>query len=164
MVSPETLRRFPLFAHQSEYMLKEIAMISEEIELEPDKWLFHEKEEASKLCLVLEGGIALTMYLYLNGRGQNISTTTPLRQGEVLGWSAVVKPYIYTLGAQAVEKSRVISIDAAPLRTLLDDNPGHGYHFIKNISEIIAERLLYKYIQMLSMVVDAPRKPLKNPA
>ncbi len=164
MVSPELLRRFPLFAGQSPYMLKEIAMISEEVELEAGQWLFQEKDEAKKLCLVLEGGIALTMYLYLNGKGQHVSMTSPMRKGEVVGWSALVKPYIYTLGAQAIEKSKVIVIDGPALVTLLDDNPEYGYLLIKKIAEVISERLVYQYIQWLSLVVDSQGQRLKNPA
>jgi CRP-like cAMP-binding protein len=161
MVSTETLRRFPLFAHQSDYMLKEIAMISEEVDLEADQWLFHEKAPATKLCVVLEGGIALTMYLYLNGRGQNVSMTSPLGKGELLGWSALVKPHIYTLGAQAVKKSRVICIDAAPLSALLDDNPEYGYYMLHQIAEVMADRLVYKYIQLLS-IVNSQAQPVEE--
>ena len=46
MVSTELLRRYPLFAGQSHYMLEEIAMLSSEVTKAEGEWLFHENEDA----------------------------------------------------------------------------------------------------------------------
>lgn len=162
MVSPETLRRYPLFAKQSHYMLKEIAMLSDEVELEAGEWLFHEGDEATRVYLVLDGSVSLTMYLHLNGQGQHIEATSPLGKGEMAGWSSLVKPHIYTLGAQAEKKTRLLVIDAVPLRELLDDNPAYGYYLLKNVSEVLGDRLTSKCIQLLSIVLDSRNKPIRN--
>jgi CRP-like cAMP-binding protein len=154
MISPERLRFYPLFAGQSYYMLKEIARISNEVIKEEGDWLFQEGDEASKFYIVVEGGISLTMYLHLNGKGQHIATTSPIEQSELIGWSSLVKPHGYVFGAKAAKKSRLLEIDAEPLRELLDDNPVFGYYLMKNITEVIGERLEFKCIQLLSMVVD----------
>lgn len=154
MVTVELLRRYPLFARQSYYMLDEIAMISEEVEVKKGEWLFHEDEEATKFYLILEGKVALTMYLFIKGEGQQLQTTSPLEKAEIVGWSALVKPYKYTMGAIAEENSRILAIDAKSLRELMDDNPEYGYHLIKNVAEVISERLTYKCIQLLSLVPD----------
>lgn len=162
MVSTELLRRYPLFARQSHYMLKEIALLSDEVELGAGEWLFQEGEEATKLFLVLDGSMSLTLYLYLNGLGQHVEATSPLRQGEILGWSALIKPHVYTLGAQAQETTRLLAIDAAPLRELLDDNPGFGYFFLKNVAEVLGDRLTGKCVQLLSIVLDSSGKPISS--
>lgn len=162
MVSPELLRRYALFAGQSHSMLKEISMISDEIEVAEGDWLFQEGEDATKFFVVLEGAISLTMYLFTNGNAQHLSTMEPIEKGEILGWSAVVKPYRYTLGGRASKKSKLLRIDAGPLRELMDDNPEYGYLLLKQVSEAIGERLVYKCIQLLSMVVDSEGKPLKQ--
>lgn len=162
MISPERLRFYPLFAGQSHYMLGEIAMISKEVVMEAGDWLFEEGEEAAKLLIVVEGGISLTMYLHLNGEGQHIATTSPFEKGELVGWSSLVKPYVYRFGAKAAKKCRLIEIDAKPLRELLDDNPELGYLLMKNISEVIGERLEFKCIQLLSLVVDSQGNQFKK--
>lgn len=160
MISPETLRFFPLFAGQDFYMLKEIALLSEEVELGDGSWLFQEREDATHLYVVREGAISLCVYLHLNGCGQHLETMSPIGRGEVVGWSALVKPYVYTLGARAARDSQLVAIEAAPLRQLLDDNPLFGYFMLKKLAEVMGERLMFKCIQLLSMVVDAQRKPL----
>jgi len=162
MVSTELLRRYPLFARQSYYMLKEIAMLSEEVELEAGEWLFQEEEEATRFYMILEGSLSLTLYLFLNGHGRHIEATGPLTPGEILGWSALIKPHFYKLGAQAEEKTRLLAIDAVSLRELLDDNPGFGYFFLKNVAEVLGERLTSTCIQLLSIVLDPSGRPLTS--
>jgi CRP-like cAMP-binding protein len=162
MVSPETLRRYPLFAKQSHYMLKEIARLSTEVEVEAGDWLFHERDEATRLYLVLDGSVAQTIYLYLNGQGQHIEATSSLGKGDIAGWPALINSQINTLGAQAEEKSRLLAIDAVPLRELLDDNPTYGYYLMKNLAEVLGERLTCKCIQLLSIVLDSKGNLMRN--
>ncbi len=154
MVSPELLRKCPLFAKQNHYMLDEIAMISDDVDVKAGDWIFSEKENADYFFLVLDGKIELTMYLFFQGSGEHLQTTSPLGKNEIFGWSAVVPPHVYTLGARAVTDSKVLSIEAGSLRDLLDDNPEYGYFFMKKISEVISERLIFKCIQLLSLVLD----------
>ena len=47
-------------------------------------------------------------------------------------------------------------------RELLDDNPEHGYHIIKNISEVIGERLIGKCIQFLRVILDSDDFPIEK--
>jgi CRP-like cAMP-binding protein len=160
MVSTELLRRYPLFAGQSNYMLDEIAMLSNEITKDKDEWLFHENEEATKLYLVLDGAVALTLFVYLNGEQQHLATSHSLGKNEVVGWSSIVTPHQYKLGAKAVKESRLMEIDALPLRQLLDDNPEYGYHFLRQIAEVVSERFMLVNIQILSLMADKENNPV----
>lgn len=154
MVSPELLRRYPLFAGQNQYMLDEIAMLSNEVEKDEGQWLFHENEEADKLYLIRDGAIELTLFVYVGGEEKQLSSSSSLGKDEIVGWSAVVPPHQYKLGARVVKKSSLLEIDAAPLRQLLDDNPEYGYFFIQKIVEVISERFMYIQIQLLSLIAD----------
>ena len=160
MISPETLRGFQLFAGQSNYMLEEMAILASEVELEAGEWLFHEKDIASHLYVITEGAISLCLNLYLNGSRPHVEVTSPLGAREAVGWSAVVKPHIYTFGARAEENSRLIALTAEPLRELLDDNPGFGYYLLKNLAEVIGDRLTGKCVQLLSLVLDSEGVPI----
>lgn len=151
LISPETLRFFPFFAGQSHYMLQEIAMLSREIQVERGEWIFKQDTTAEKFYVVIQGAVSLALVLKLNGKGEHIEKLGNLHRGSVFGWSALVKPYEYSLGVQAEKKSKLIEIDAPPLRELLDDNPQYGYLMMKKLTEIIGERLHYKCIQLLSM-------------
>ncbi|GAB4504623.1 MAG: hypothetical protein Fur0043_16170 [Anaerolineales bacterium] len=154
MVSTELLRRYPLFAGQSQYMLDEIAMISNEVHKAQDEWLFHENEVATRLYLILEGAVALTLFVDLNGQEQHLATSHSLGKNEIVGWSSIVPPHQYKMGARAVKESRLLEIEAEPLRQLLDDNPEYGYHFLRQIAEVISERFTQVNIQILSLMAD----------
>lgn len=155
MVTVELLRCYPLFAGMSHYMLDEIAMISDKIQVAKGEWIFDENDEATKFYLILEGKVALSMYLFVRGEGQYLQTTSPLGKGEMFGWSALVKPHQYKMGAIVEEDCLLLTMDAKPMRELLDDNPEYGYFLIKNIAEVISERFEHKCIQLLSMVLDS---------
>ena len=158
MISPEVLRRFPLFVDQSFYMLDEIAMLSKEIFIPADEWLFHENDDANNFYLILEGEIALTLYLHSKGIGKHLKTTSALTKGQIFGWSSLVPPHHYKMGALAEADSKLLEIDGKALRQLFDDNPEYGYPFMKKIAEEISDRLEYKIIQVLSMVIESEEK------
>ncbi len=153
MISPECFKFYPLFAGQNDYMLKELAMLTEERSVEADTWLFRQGEVAEWLYLVQDGAMALAMVLHRNGSGEHVEKMGSIGRGELLGWSALIKPHVYTLDARATRKTKLLQIEAIPLRELLEDNPQFGYFLIKNIAEVISERLRYKCIQLLSMKV-----------
>ena len=158
MVSTELLRRYPLFAGQNHYMLEEIAMLSSEVTKAEGEWLFHENEDATRLYLVLDGAVALTLFVYLKGEQQHLSTSHSLGRNEIVGWSAIVPPHQYKVGARAVRESHLLEIDAVPLRQLLDDNPEYGYHFLRQIAEVISERFMLANIQILSLAAEKETK------
>ena len=160
MVSTELLRRYPLFAGQNNYMLEEIAMLSSEVTRAAGEWLFHENEEATRLYLVLEGAVALTLFVYLNGEEQHLATSHSLGKNEIVGWSSIVPPHQYKIGARAVKEAHLLEIDAVPLRQLLDDNPEFGYHFLRQIAEVVSERFMLVNIQIMSLMADKEKNPV----
>lgn len=162
MVSTELLRRYPLFAGQNNYMLEEIAMLSNEVAKLEGEWLFHEHEEATKLYLVLDGAVALTLFVYLNGEEQHLASSHSLGKNEIVGWSSIVPPHQYKVGARAVKDSRLLVIDAVPLRQLLDDNPEYGYHFLRQIAAVVSERFMLVNIQIMSLMADNESKTLSG--
>jgi CRP-like cAMP-binding protein len=141
-------------------MLEEIAMLSSEITKAAGEWLFHENEEATRLYLVLEGAVALTLFVYLKGESQHLSTSHSLGKNEIVGWSSIVTPHQYKLGAKTVKESSLLEIDALPLRQLLDDNPEYGYHFLRQIAEVVSERFMQVNIQILSLMADKENDPI----
>ncbi len=152
MISPELLRRYPLFAGQDYEMLKKMAMLAHKKEAEADTILFFEGEVAKTLYIVLDGGVTLTMNIGEIGE-QRVESLEPLRDGEVVGWSALVAPHVYHLGAQTAEKTHLIAFECVALRQLLDDNPVYGYYFMKELTKVIGQRLISKCTQLMSLLV-----------
>jgi CRP-like cAMP-binding protein len=151
MISPEALRFYPLFAHQNADILAQIAMLATEKEVEAGYQLFFEGEVAKTLYLVLDGSVVLTMNMGKKG-DQKVEELEPLTKGEVAGWSSIVKPHIYKMGAYTGQKSHLVAFDGEKLRALFDDNPNFGYYFMQKLAEVIGERLISKCVQIMSLI------------
>jgi CRP-like cAMP-binding protein len=151
MVSIETLRNFSLFDHQDDAMLARIAKLAEEQVIEAGGILFAQGDPAQYLFLVVEGTIVLTMNVGQKG-SQTLEELEPLGKDRVLGWSSMVKPHVYKMGAYAKQKSRVIAFDGAKLHRLFDANPDFGYYFLQRLTEVIGSRLIGKCVQLMSLI------------
>jgi len=147
MISPDTLGFFPLFAEQSPEMRMRIANLAEEKKVEAGYQLFFEGEVAKTLFLVREGAVVLTMKM-----GDNTEELEPLGKGEVIGWSSIVKPHLYKMGAYTNQKSDLLVFNGEKLCTLFDENPSFGYYFMQKLSEVIGARLISKCVQLMSLV------------
>lgn len=151
MISPETLRRFPLFGGLDEGMLKQIAMLGNEQTVGADEWLFREGDDADTLFLVLDGVVELT--INMDEKGKRVEQISTHGAPAVVGWSALVEPNICTLGGRAIQEVKVAAIDAVSLRGLLDDNPTAGYQLMKNLARVVGERLVDLRVQFVSLTV-----------
>jgi len=152
MISPEILRYYPLFAGQNAEMLKQIALLADEKEVKEGGRLFFEGEIANTLCLIEEGAVSLTMNLGEHGE-RRIEKLEPLGKGEVIGWSALIEPHEYTMGATAEEQTRYVAFDGLALRKLLDENQEAGYFLYKKLAEVMAQRLVSKCTQIMSLMI-----------
>jgi CRP/FNR family cyclic AMP-dependent transcriptional regulator len=149
MVSPELLRRFSLFADLDPGIYEELAAASKETLLKTGEWLFMEGDDADALYLVLEGKIDLKVNLDPKGqRQQNVSTVA---EGHMMGWSALVEPYIYTLSAVAVADCRLVSLEASAVRDIMERNPEIGYTIMKRLAKAIGARLANLRVQIANL-------------
>lgn len=152
MISPEMLRRYSLFAGLDPALFKEIAMLGDEITLEKDEWLFHEDDEADALYLVASGAVELKIQLGQQAAAHFADLST-LVEGDVVGWSALVEPYVYTLSAVAASPATLIRLDAPRLRALMDENSEFGYTLMSRLAGALGERLTHLRVQFVSLVV-----------
>jgi len=75
-------------------------------------------------------------------------------RGEVVGWSAMVDPYQYSLSAMAWEQCRLIAIDANLLRRALNANQAAGFCVMQSLSEVMSRR-----IRQITMALVSEREP-----
>ena len=66
-----------------------------------------------------------------------------------MGWSAVIEPYVYTLGARCIDDSKAIALDGAKLRELLNEDSALGYKFMQATTRVIATRLTHTEIILI---------------
>ncbi len=148
MISPETLRRYSFFAALDPATLKEIAMLSSEVAFQAGEWLFHQGDPAEAFYLILEG--AVDLQLNLDEAGTRRVDMCRLVEGDVVGWSALVEPHVYTLGAVASSATRLAKLDGAAMRDLMNREPAVGYQIMQRLSRVLAQRLTNMRVRFAS--------------
>jgi CRP/FNR family cyclic AMP-dependent transcriptional regulator len=147
MISPEILRRYPFFGTLSDEQLKAIAMISEEKSLPKDTLLVKENSPASKLYLLLDGDVDL---IYSGGGEGAISNALvgSIAPGEMLGVSSLIEPYSFISSARATMPVKVVEIDGAAVRALMQLDHQLGYVLMRNVASAVLERLKYTQVEL----------------
>jgi len=150
MVSPELLRRFVFFGGFSDEELKQLAMAGREQAASVGEVLFTEGKHAHNLYFLTEGVVEL---LNVGSGNQESVAISSLPAGELLGWSAVIEPYIYTATARAARPSRVIVFAGADLEKLMSDDRFASL-LLKKVAQVIEQRLKDTRIQLLSLLSE----------
>jgi len=166
MISPELLRRYPFFSCFTHEQLDELAMAGDEFSVAADHCFFEEGDSLTRLFLLQEGTVALTVNVPdRNGRNSIVNHLTgdlitqkvkvgTLGKQDIFGWSALVPPHESTAGAQAVEPCQVIAIDIGQLRPQLKKDPQFNHLLTLKVAQIIRERLQMRRIESLGGYVD----------
>jgi len=151
VISPEILRRFPIFAGLPPQAFAELAQFGDEDMLTADTLLFEEGEEADKLYLLLEGSVDLLMNL--DEKGEKQIEIETLVAGEIVGWSALVEPHIYKASAAASTLVRVAVLDAVKVRAYIAEHPEQGLVMMQRLAQTIGARLNHMRIRLISLAV-----------
>ena len=129
--------------------------ISTLVEIDAKQELFHEGDPVNYLYIVIHGRVAIEMHVPSRGRTR-IYTAEPM---DAVGWSSVT-PIVRrrTAGAKAVLPSTLVKIDAVKLRQFCEEDCGFGYIIMRQMTNVVASRLLTTRLQLLDMFADPNRK------
>jgi len=147
MVSPELLRRYPFFASLNDDQLKAIALIAEEKTYPKDSVLLKENTQAKKLFLLLEGDVDLIF----SGGGEGAVANAlvgSIAQGEVFGVSSLIEPFTFISSAKATVPVKVLEVDGAALRALMEVDARMASVLMRNIAMAVLERLKYTQVEL----------------
>ncbi len=158
----EILARSELFEGFGEDKLSQIARISREESYEAGEVIFKEGDPAEKLCVVVEGKVALEMKVQLGATPRRQATIEVVEPGQPCGWSAVIGSHPFTMSGRCIEPSKVISIDGASLRRLLEDDPRLGFELLKRVIEVVSSRLGHTR-KTLANILSITSHDLKSP-
>lgn len=147
MVSPELLKRYPFFALLTTDQLKALATFAEEKTYPKDALLLKENTPADRLILLLEGDVDLIYSGGGEGAVVNALVGT-IAAGEMLGVSSIIEPYIYISSARATTPVRVVEMDAAAVRALMQVDKAMGYVLMSNVAAAVLERLKYTQVEL----------------
>jgi CRP/FNR family transcriptional regulator, cyclic AMP receptor protein len=109
--------------------------------------------------ILKEGDPANTFYLMRSGKVA-LEVLTPqhkpiiiatLGEGEILGWSWLLAPYLWKFHARAVDEVRAIALDGKCLRSKCEENHDLGYEVLKRFAQIMERRLEATRLQLLDV-------------
>jgi len=147
----ETLERIiaehPFFAGLESYYTGLLTGCASNVRFTSGSYIFKEGESADHFYLVRSGRVALEI---LPPHSRPI-TVEPLDEGDVLGWSWLLPPYVWSFHAHALQETRAIALDGKCLRTKCEQNHDLGYEVLKRFAQIMARRLQATRFQLLDM-------------
>ena len=113
----------------------------------PGERLCRQGEEANVFYLLRTGKVALEARVPPHG-GVRIET---IEEGEILGWSWLVSPYLWHFDATAVEQVRALVLDGRCLRKKCEDDHHLGYQLLKRFASLMEQRLESTRLQLLDI-------------
>jgi CRP-like cAMP-binding protein len=136
----QMLQQTELFEGLTPDELGRLSEVGRHQALKEGEYLFLLGDDATALYTVIKGNIDLCFPMPLGGTVKDICIE-PIGAGKVLGWSALVKPYRFTLSARATEPSEVVSLPRRYLTELFDREPHIAHVFFMKIAELVGIRL-----------------------
>ena len=137
----QLLKQAELFEGLTSEQLRQLTNVGRRRTLRAGEYLFLLGEDAVDFSIVTRGNVDLCFPMPLGGEVKDISLES-LGAGKAFGWSALVKPYRFTLSARATEVSEVVSFARMALIDLFETDVGIGYAFFTKVSELVGIRLL----------------------
>jgi CRP-like cAMP-binding protein len=152
------LQTIPWFQELNPAHFEQLCEITSLRLVEPGEELFREGDKEDYLYIVIEGRIAVE--IFIPGRGRmRIYTAEPM---DVVGWSSAT-PVVRqrTASARAVLPSRLAVLEAQKMRQLCEENHDLGYVVMRRLANVIASRLLVTRLQLLDMFAH-PTTEVRN--
>jgi CRP/FNR family cyclic AMP-dependent transcriptional regulator len=152
MTKLDVIQGTRIFQGLSIEQLHKLDSISREETYAAGQYIFREGDQARSLYIIEEGKVILEMRIapLPKHRLSPQATVDVLIKGDIVGWSALVEPHIFTFSAQAVDKCRLVALDGTELLKFMDTDPVMGYEIMRRLSEVIASRLTHTRQTLIS--------------
>jgi len=137
----DSLRTSDLLQELTDSETDLLAKIARPRSLRAGEYLFILGDPADHLYIVVQGAVDLCFPIPLGGDTQDV-TVESLSVGKTLGWSALVKPYRFTLSCRASEDCEVRALARRDLLELFEGQPRIGYAMLTRVSELVGIRHL----------------------
>ncbi|MFH1148607.1 MAG: cyclic nucleotide-binding domain-containing protein [Pseudomonadota bacterium] len=139
-MSTESIASFKVFEGLGPEDLNQILSISEELTFQPDEMVFEESSLGANIYILLEGRVNVEMASPQSRTDRN--DLTILRKGDVFGEIGFLEKRRRSAGVRAVDRIKVLSLDAQRLYDLFEQNSHTGYLVMRNLAAILAGRLV----------------------
>ncbi|MCE7051614.1 Crp/Fnr family transcriptional regulator [Streptomyces purpurascens] len=121
--------------------------LAREVSFAIDERIFNEGAKADRFWIIHTGTVALDVHV----PGRRAAVIETLGAGELLGWSWLVPPHHWHLGAQATSPVRAYEFDAAAVSELCGKDPELKPELLAYVAAVIAERLRSARVRLLDL-------------
>ncbi len=138
----QALKKCQVFSTLTEAELEKIAATVTEKQYEAGTNLFQEGDDALEFLVLQQGKVALQMTVpKAQGQVTKRITVDVVSNPDIVGWSAIVEPYIYTFTAVCLQKVNVLSINGSKFRKVLQDDYKISCEILQALIKVVASRL-----------------------
>lgn len=127
----------PFFADLDPAYLKLVVGCASNVRFEAGAYVFKEGTPADTFYLIREGKVAVEIF----APQRKPLVVATIGEGEILGWSWLLPPYVWKFNGHAVHATRAIAVDGKCLRGKCEENHDLGYEVLKRLVQIIEHRL-----------------------
>lgn len=125
-------------------VMEEILNICIEKNYTKDTVLFKQGEKAECMYILEKGVVNLVI------KNQGTLVYILSEPGEILGWSSLVEPGIYTASCVCSTDIKVLMIEKDKLNNLFDKFPITGLNVLRRLGDIFSKRITNVYRDLLS--------------
>jgi CRP-like cAMP-binding protein len=144
------LQEHPFFDDMDPAVLEIVVGCCSNVLFKSGSYLFRQGEAAEKFYLLRTGLVGLEFYV--PGR-QPISVET-IEAGEIVGWSWLIPPFVWSSDARAIDTVRAVSVDGACLRRKMENDRALGYEMYKRFLPIVAKRMANNRLRILELAIE----------
>ncbi|CAM5623622.1 hypothetical protein SPURM210S_04874 [Streptomyces purpurascens] len=126
---------------------EQLMSLAREVSFAIDERIFNEGAKADRFWIIHTGTVALDVHV----PGRRAAVIETLGAGELLGWSWLVPPHHWHLGAQATSPVRAYEFDAAAVSELCGKDPELKPELLAYVAAVIAERLRSARVRLLDL-------------
>ena len=142
-----TLSEHPFFEGMPPDQLELLGGCGKNVRIDQGQHLFKSGEEANEFFVIREGSVNVE----IDAPGNKPIIIQTLVAGQVLGWSWLFPPYIWTFNALAAEPVRAVAMDGRCLRDKCENDHELGYEMLKRFSQIVINRLQATRLQLMDI-------------
>lgn len=164
MISPELMRRFPLFSELSTKQIQVLAVAGNQVHVEPGTCFFNEGDAIRKFYVVVEGEVNIFLkvtdqsikhtyiqQLLRNVVQEDVTVSTSIA-GDLFGWSGLIPPHIATAGARAKTSCIVMEFNLDKLQTYFERDCKFAYLMTLKAAQTMNERINNLQIESLAFL------------
>jgi len=142
MVVKQILKGCAIFSSLSDAEIDQVAAVAlVDKEYTAGTTIIKEGDRADRMMVLREGRVAIQMTLPEQDQQSRKITVDVADSGDIIGWSAIVEPYVYSFTAVCLQDVKTISLNGSQLRDLFKANPNLGFLVLNQLMKVIGSRL-----------------------